>query len=107
MHAAAGHARPAAAGVRPFATLICCAHCAALCRRDPWPAVQSLPQFLRGFEGPDPLPTAYSGLGVHWIIFGSSGHKGRPSGGVLRAYSRCLQLRHGQHTVVKTIVRTA
>ena len=75
--------------------------------RDPWPSVQSLPQFLRGFESPDPLPNAYSGLGVHWIIFGSSGHKGRPTSGVLRAYSRCLQLRHGQHTVVKTIVRTA
>ena len=94
----------------------CHCHCAATvttpspplrCRRDPWPAVQSLPRFLRGFEGPDPLPNAHSGLGVHWIIFGSSGHKGRPSGGVLRAYSRCLQLRHGQHTVVKTIVRTA
>ena len=77
-----------------------------LCR-DPWPAIQSLPVFLAGFEGPQAPPTAVSGLAVHWIIFGSSGHEMRPGGGVLRNYHRCLQLRHAQHALGKTIVRTA
>ena len=79
----------------------------ALLRRDPWPSIQSLPNLLRKFEGPGAPPNAYSGLGVHWLIFGSSGHEHRPPGGTLRSYTRCLQLRHGQHAVVKTIVRTA
>lgn len=50
---------------------------------------------------------AIAGVAVHWIIFGSSGRKTRPPGGVLRSYHRCLRLRHAQHAVVKTIVRTA
>jgi hypothetical protein len=44
---------------------------------------------------------------VHWLIFGSSGHESQPRGGVLRSYQRCLPLRHAQHALVKTIVRTA
>ena len=42
---------------------------------------------------------------MHWILFGSSGHRERPDGGVLRSYVRCLPLRHSQHTLVKSIVR--
>lgn len=75
--------------------------------RDPWPSIQSLPAFLTEFEGPAAPPRALSGLAVHWLIFGSSGHEARPAGGVLRSYHRCLQLRHAQHALVKTIVRTA
>jgi hypothetical protein len=32
----------------------------------------------------------YSGLGVHWMTFGSSGHKDRPAGGVLANYVACM-----------------
>jgi hypothetical protein len=32
----------------------------------------------------------YSGLGVHWMIFGNSGHKERPAGGVLVNYVYCV-----------------
>ncbi|KAL4447479.1 hypothetical protein ABPG75_004698 [Micractinium tetrahymenae] len=75
--------------------------------RDPWPSVQSLPRFLSEFAGPGAPPNANSGVGVHWLIFGSSGHASRPPSGVLRSYHRCLQLWHAQHCLVKTIVRTA
>lgn len=75
--------------------------------RDPWPPIQSLPAFLATFEGPQAPPAAVSGVAVHWLIFGSSGHESRPPGGVLRSYHRCLPLRHAQHALVKTIVRTA
>lgn len=79
---------------------------APLCS-DPWPPIQSLPLFLQSFEGPGLPPDAHPAIGVHWILFGSSGHVTRPTRGALRSYTRCLQLRHGQHALVKSIVRTA
>ncbi|GAB4816169.1 hypothetical protein N2152v2_003215 [Parachlorella kessleri] len=63
------------------------------------PPVQSLPQLLQAYE-------EYSGLGVHWILFGSSGHTSRPKRGVLRSYYKSLPLMHTQHQLIKTIANT-
>jgi hypothetical protein len=58
------------------------------------------PSLQQGYED-------YSALGVHWLLFGSSGHKTRPDhGGVLRNYYKRLPLMHGQHTLIKTIANT-
>ena len=43
----------------------------------------------------------YGGLAVNWMIFGSSGHKSRPRGGVLVNYHACLPDQQEQNTHVK------
>lgn len=62
--------------------------------------IQSLAHFLKPFED-----QGVSGLGVHWILFGSSGHKDKPIEGVLRSYVMCMPQNHDQHTLIKSIVR--
>ena len=42
-----------------------------------------MPALLKEYE-------EYGGLGVHWVMFGSSGHKTRPAKGVLASYWQCL-----------------
>ncbi len=34
---------------------------------------------------------AYGGLGIHWKVFGSNGHRRRPEGGILRNYTQVLR----------------
>lgn len=46
----------------------------------------------------------YGGLALNWVIFGSSGFKSRPRGGVLVNYHKCLPDQHEQHTHVKVRV---
>lgn len=50
---------------------------------------------------------AYGGLAVNWVVFGSSGHKIRPSGGVLINYQKCLPLQQAESNQVKVIANTA
>jgi hypothetical protein len=54
----------------------------------------SIPSVLRSFEG-------YGGLTLNWMMFGSSGHIKRPSGGILQNYRNCTMFDH-----VKSIVNT-
>ena len=43
----------------------------------------SLPDLLRQYE-------EYGGLGVNWMMFGSSNHDKVPAGSVLQSYDMCL-----------------
>lgn len=61
------------------------------------PNISSLPQLLREYEG-------YGGLGVNWVMFGSSGHARRPTGNTLANFWRCWFEGVGH---VKTIANTA
>jgi hypothetical protein len=63
--------------------------------------IQSLPLYLSKNKHLDNA----SGLAVHWILFGSSGYKSRPAGGLLRSYVKCMPLAHSQHHLVKSIIR--
>jgi hypothetical protein len=54
----------------------------------------SVPSILRLYE-------AYGGLALSWMMFGSSGHIKRPSGGILQNYRNCTV-----HNHVKSIVNT-
>jgi hypothetical protein len=54
----------------------------------------SIPSILRLYE-------AYGGLALSWMMFGSSGHIKRPSGGILQNYRNCTMVDH-----VKSIVNT-
>ena len=48
-----------------------------------------------------------AGLGVHWLIFGSSGHITRPEGGVLRNFTKCASHDFEVNYYVKTIIDTS
>ncbi len=75
----------------PAATLHCIEHYGPLCR---WIAFLdddeflfpvkggSLPEVLRRYE-------AFPGVAVHWVMFGSSGHRARPEGLVISNYRAC------------------
>ncbi|KAF6251769.1 glycosyltransferase family 92-domain-containing protein [Scenedesmus sp. NREL 46B-D3] len=56
--------------------------------------------FMRGYD-------QYGGLALNWVVFGSSGHKQRPQGGVLVNYRQCLPLQQEQNQHVKVIANTA
>jgi hypothetical protein len=56
--------------------------------------------FMRGYD-------QYGGLALNWVVFGSSGHKQRPHGGVLVNYRQCLPLQQEQNQHVKVIANTA
>ena len=43
------------------------------------------------------------GLGVNWLIFGSSGHDSKPEGGVLENYTRCAEKNFYANHHIKTI----
>ena len=49
----------------------------------------------------------YSGLAMNWKIFGSNGHKTRPTGLQLENYTKTLPLDHERHKGVKCIVQPA
>lgn len=49
----------------------------------------------------------YGGLAINWLVFGSSGHKQRPQGGVLVNYRQCLPFEQEQNQHVKVIANTA
>ncbi|KAK9807050.1 hypothetical protein WJX72_012053 [[Myrmecia] bisecta] len=59
----------------------------------------SLPHLLAAYED-------VGGLAINWVLFGSSGHKQRPQGGVLESYTKCQPLSHPKHTHVKLIGNT-
>lgn len=61
--------------------------------------VRDINTFMQQYE-------QYGGLAVNWIIFGSSGHKSRPHGGVLVNYHACLPDQQEQNTHVKVIANT-
>lgn len=44
----------------------------------------TVPQLLRRLQGYEPI----GGLVVSWVMFGSSGHKTKPKGGVLQVNCR-------------------
>jgi hypothetical protein len=48
----------------------------------------------------------YGGLALNWVIFGTSGHKVRPRGGVLINYNRCIPFEQEQNQHVKVIANT-
>ena len=54
----------------------------------------SIPSILKRYE-------EYGGLTLNWKILGSSGHKTKPPGGVLKNYWKCFSVGH-----LKTIVNT-
>ncbi|MBQ7733401.1 MAG: glycosyltransferase family 2 protein, partial [Synergistaceae bacterium] len=43
------------------------------------------------------------GLGVNWLIFGSSGHETKPEGGVLKNFTRCAEKNFRANHHIKTI----
>lgn len=49
----------------------------------------------------------YGGLAINWVVFGSSGYKTRPQGGVLVNYRQCLPLDQEQNQHVKVMANTA
>jgi hypothetical protein len=55
---------------------------------------------MRGYD-------QYGGLALNWVVFGSSGHKQRPQGGVLVNYRQCLPMQQEQNQHVKVIANTA
>ncbi|RST87534.1 glycosyl transferase [Aquibium carbonis] len=62
-----------------------------------WIAFIDLDEFLYSPSGRD-LPdvlrdyTDVAAIFVYWVLFGSSGHRTRPEGPVIEAYTRCLDL---------------
>lgn len=59
-----------------------------------WIAVLDDDEFLFPLHGSDLRRTLadyehYPGIAVHWLMFGSSGHKERPNGLVIENYTRC------------------
>ena len=60
----------------------------------------SLPAFVRT------LPDDWSAIGVHWAVYGSSGHDARPPGLVPETYLRRGAERFSANRHVKTLVRT-
>jgi hypothetical protein len=61
---------------------------------------ENINDFMRGYD-------RYGGLALNWVVFGSSGHKQRPHGGVLVNYRQCLPLQQEQNQHVKVIANTA
>lgn len=43
------------------------------------------------------------GIGVNWLIFGSSGHEKKPEGGVLKNFVMCAEKDFGPNHLIKTI----
>ncbi len=50
----------------------------------PYGGFKTVPQLLRQMQSFEPI----GGLVVSWVMFGSSGHKTRPAGGVLQVSFR-------------------
>jgi hypothetical protein len=82
-------------------------HCVAHHRHEArWIAFLDEDEFLFAVEGTDVrkilrMYEAYPALAVHWVIFGSSGHVGRPAGLVLENY---LYRQRDVSPTVKSIV---
>lgn len=57
-------------------------------------ARQDINQFMRQYE-------QYGGLAINWLMFGSSGHKEQPAGGVLLNYQDCLPVGSVENRHVK------
>ncbi|BDA50774.1 probable glycosyltransferase family 92 protein RCOM_0530710 [Coccomyxa sp. Obi] len=66
----------------------------------PKASVTSLPDFLKDYG-------EHGGLAINMRMFGSSGHKTRPKGGILRNYIKCLPEQHEENRKIKTLVNTA
>lgn len=58
-----------------------------------------LPTYLRRLEG-------VGGLVVNWRLMGSSGHKARPEGGVVRSFLACTPADYHENHQLKSIVNT-
>lgn len=59
----------------------------------------SIAGFMKDYED-------YAGLAVHWLTFGGSGHKERPTGGVLANYVNCMPADAPINRHIKTIANT-
>lgn len=60
-------------------------------------SMHNITQFLSRYE-------AYAGVSLYWILLGSSGHKRRPKGMVIKNYLKCVPRRHKYHTQFKSFV---
>ena len=65
-------------------------------------AAHNLPLLLARLEA-----QGAGALALNWVLFGSSGHKQRPKGGPLAAYTACVPAAHPESTHTKVIARTA
>eukprot|EP00887_Chlorella_sp_A99_P004110 scaffold23.g4110.t1 len=63
------------------------------------PQERPLPTYLRRLEG-------VGGLVVNWRLMGSSGHKARPEGGVVRSFLACTPADYHENHQLKSIVNT-
>lgn len=63
-------------------------------------AGQDLPAFLSGYE-------EHAALGLHWAVFGSSGHLARPPGLQTESYLHRFPLDQGVNCTVKAVVQPA
>jgi hypothetical protein len=55
----------------------------------------TLKEFLQDYKDVD-------AIGIHWVLFGDSGHAERPDGLVIDNYLKC---KRGQHPCIKTVAR--
>ncbi|KXZ47527.1 hypothetical protein GPECTOR_34g686 [Gonium pectorale] len=62
-------------------------------------SVRHIDAFLREYE-------TFPGVSLYWILLGSSGHKTRPTGGVVDSYTACTPRNHKFNTQFKTFVNT-
>jgi hypothetical protein len=61
------------------------------------PISKSLPEVLKNYE-------EFGGLGVNWLIYGSSGHDRRPDGGILENYKQHSNYDFSANLHIKSIV---
>lgn len=59
----------------------------------------NIENFLKGYE-------SYGGLGLNWVMFGSSNHTLRPPNGVLVNFVHSLELDRPVHKHIKTVANT-
>lgn len=64
------------------------------------PPIQNIAAFLQRYE-------RFSGLAVHWYLFGPNEHHTKPIKGTLKSYTTALPANHSQNMFVKSIVRPA
>lgn len=76
-----------------------------------WMVYIDADEFLVIKDGTPNLPTLlqdyikYGGLGVFWVVFGSSGHVKRPENGALGSYYRSGPCRHEPQEMLPSNVR--
>jgi hypothetical protein len=77
-----------------------------------WAAFIDLDEFIHPIEAGSikellPRYDSYSGVLLHWLIFGPNGHHCRPDGLVIENYTRCVPEIFVANRTVKSLVRTS